>query len=139
MFETASRRETDSVPSERPCRHARIERDKSTGEIDLQTEKRRHTRFTARLRVEIEADEKTLVGHTHDLSLGGMFVESWESIAVGTKVTVSMTLPAIGTASKIQCTVRWVIPGGMGLSYGDLGAAETWAINQLAILSTPKK
>ncbi len=105
----------------------------------MQSEKRRHSRFSVRLRVELERGGEKLSGHTHDLSLGGMFVESWQTFAVGEKVTATVSLPALDAPSKIDCTVRWVIHGGMGLSFGDLGAADTWAINQLAAQQPPPR
>lgn len=105
----------------------------------MENEKRRHSRFEARLRVEIEHGDEKVSGHSHDLSLGGMFVESWRTFPVGEKVVATLSLPALSAPARVECTVRWLIPGGMGLSFGDLGAAETWAINQLAAQQSPRR
>lgn len=71
-------------------------------------------------------------GRSRDLSLGGMFVETAQTLPYGSEVEVVVHLPALERPTTIRCTVRWVIAAGMGLQFGALRVAETWAINLLA-------
>ncbi len=74
---------------------------------------------------------------SRDLSLGGMFLESADLLPYGTQFTAAVELPALEAPALIRCTVRWAAGPGMGVAFGALRAAETWAINQLAALYTP--
>lgn len=61
-----------------------------------------------------------------------MFVETERPLPYGTELEVVVYLPALEQPASVKCTVRWVIAAGMGLQFGPLRVAETWAINLLA-------
>lgn len=94
-------------------------------------EKRAHIRVPTRLRVVYEHGGARIEARSRDLSLGGMFVEDVPPLPFGTELVVRVTLPALDRPAELRCVVRWVKSDGMGLAFGPLRAAETWAINQL--------
>lgn len=100
------------------------------------SEKRAHVRFPARLKAVFEVDGKQVVCRTRDVSLGGMFLDTTEtSPPFGTELVVSLTLPLLAEPVPVRCIVRWAVRDGLGVSFTSLRAAETWAINQLAVQS----
>ncbi len=98
----------------------------------MSIEKRAHTRFPARVRVVLEHAGVRTEAFSRDLSLGGMFVETASPFPYGAEVVAEVHLPALVRPSPIRCTVRWVIAAGVGVQFGALRVAETWAINLLA-------
>lgn len=96
-------------------------------------ENRQHPRKAARfpVAIRIEGTSNVATGVTRDLSIGGMFVDTSVAVAFGTKVVVSIDMPAGGGAVLLPAVVRWVAPDGVGLQFGLLGARETHAIAQL--------
>ena len=67
----------------------------------------------------------------HDISLGGMFIETSEPARFGQKVRVMLTLPGMKSETVVEATVRWTKPSGMGVQFGVMGARETHALTQL--------
>jgi hypothetical protein len=109
-------------------------------------EKRAHVRFEARLRVELDVEGARLSAWTRDLSLGGMFLQvsalpqglpgpPW---AFGQEVTARVHFPALASPAPLRCVVRWSTASGIGVAFVVLRAAETWAINQLAVYYAPQ-
>lgn len=93
-------------------------------------DKRVHPRVTVELEVTCERkDGPPIGGVAKDVSMGGMFIESSESPAFGTQVTIAAKLA--GADLKLPGTVRWGKPGGFGVQFGLLGARETVTIAKL--------
>ncbi|MBI5518083.1 MAG: PilZ domain-containing protein [Deltaproteobacteria bacterium] len=103
-------------------------------------EKRAHVRFEARLRVELEIEGATLTAYTRDLSLGGMFLQVPRGFPVtfGQALTARVYFPALAAPAPVRCVVRWSTATGVGVAFEVLRAAETWAINQLAVYYSPQ-
>lgn len=97
----------------------------------MTTEKRAHVRVPARLRVLYEHGGAQVETFSRDISLGGMFLEAPPSLPFGTALTLEVALPALPRPALLPAVVRWVKGDGMGVSFGALRAAETWAINQI--------
>lgn len=74
-------------------------------------------------------------GEARDLSLGGMFVETATPPPFGTRVLVSIEVPASTATLQVAAVVRWVDDTGIGLQFMNLGALET---HQLIELSRPR-
>ena len=66
-----------------------------------------------------------------DVSAGGMFLESAESPAFGTELTIAGLLPGAKKELRLPAVVRWVKPGGFGVQFGLLGALETHVLSEL--------
>jgi len=84
------------------------------------------------VKVVLAHGDTRLSGYSRDLSLGGIFVETAASLPYGAEVVAELHLPALVRPSAIRCTVRWVVGSGLGLQFGSLRVADTWAINLLA-------
>jgi type IV pilus assembly protein PilZ len=95
-------------------------------------EKRAHRRveYSTEITCTPEGGE-SFVARSHDLSLGGMFVESEHNPTFGTKMTIRVLLPGQSAPFDLPCTVRWNKPEGFGVQFGRLGAKETHAITKL--------
>ena len=67
----------------------------------------------------------------HDLSLGGMFIETAQPARFGEELRVFLTLPGLKQEAMVRAIVRWTTPSGMGVQFGVMGARETFALTQL--------
>jgi len=93
-------------------------------------EKRVHPRVQIELDVTCEiADRAAISGRTSDVSFGGMYIETNETLSFGTKITIMASFPE--GVLKLPGVVRWSKPGGFGVQFGLIGARETHAIEQL--------
>jgi len=95
-------------------------------------ESRKHPRKEVHPPVSFKVDEASprLDAVCHDISLGGMFIETPHPAKFGSKVTVYLQLPGL-PETAIQATVRWTKPTGMGVQFGMMGARETHAMMKL--------
>lgn len=95
---------------------------------------RRHTRSSLGVPATfvVKGQEQRLVGISKDISLGGMFLETDTPAPFGAEVIVYVTLPAATQELALPAVVRWVLPEGMGVQWGLLGARETHAITEAA-------
>lgn len=60
-----------------------------------------------------------------------MFIETPSVLPFGTKLVVMIGLPGLPREAKIDSTVRWTQPTGMGVQFGPMGARETHALTEL--------
>ena len=67
----------------------------------------------------------------HDVSLGGMYIETSAPAAYGTALSVFLKLPGLKEETRIQAIVRWWKPTGMGVQFGVMGARETHALTTM--------
>jgi type IV pilus assembly protein PilZ len=67
----------------------------------------------------------------HDVSLGGMYIETAEPLPYGTAVRVFLRLPGLAQEARIESIVRWWKPTGMGVQFGVMGARETHALTTM--------
>jgi hypothetical protein len=67
----------------------------------------------------------------HDISLGGMFVQTPHVAPYGAKIRVFLTLPELKGEAVVDSIVRWSKPDGMGIQFGVMGARETYALTKL--------
>ena len=83
------------------------------------------------LDVSFQIDGERMTARSKDVSLGGMFIETARSLPYGTRFELEVKLPALAEPVRIEATVRWTGPTGMGVQWGALHTKATWAINQL--------
>ena len=69
----------------------------------------------------------------HDVSLGGMYIETAEPLPYGTALRVFLRLPGLAREAQIDAIVRWWKPTGMGVQFGVMGARETHALTTLLV------
>ena len=95
-------------------------------------ENRKHPRKVVEAPVAFQIGDGPLVEATcHDVSLGGMFIDTPSPPAYGTSVVVHVHLPGLPAETAIASTVRWCKPQGMGVQFGRMGARETHALTLL--------
>jgi type IV pilus assembly protein PilZ len=78
----------------------------------------------------IKGDPVRRHGKAHDISLGGMFVETPTPPNFGAEVVIYITLPGEKSAFALPGVIRWTRNGGMGVQFGLLGARETYTITE---------
>jgi uncharacterized protein (TIGR02266 family) len=98
--------------------------------------RRTDPRYERRLEVEIVAEGRRQVGHSRNISLGGMFVETPEALAMQTTIQVRFRVPTQPEPIDVTGEVRWVekgsagTPAGMGIRFHGLRARDVWALNR---------
>jgi uncharacterized protein (TIGR02266 family) len=99
--------------------------------------RRTDARYDRRLEVEIVAEGRRQVGHCRNISLGGMFLEIAETLAVQTTIQVRFRVPTQPEPIDVTGEVRWIEPGGagqaagMGVRFHGLRARDVWALGRL--------
>lgn len=96
-------------------------------------ELRRHSRvpFTEAIVFVVKGTDARLTGTSHDISLGGMFIETTTPAAFGAEIVVHVHVPGEPQSFALPGVVRWVRNGGMGVQFGLIGARETYTITEL--------
>lgn len=72
-----------------------------------------------------------------DIAIGGMSIETSETMAFGTEVEVSVQLPGDDEIFILPGIVRWSRGGRIGVQFGLIGARETHVITEIARRSDP--
>jgi type IV pilus assembly protein PilZ len=95
---------------------------------------RRYARVPLTVDVQFSKKGSTdlLPGKSRDLSLGGMFIETYAPLAFKSELVVHVHLPGEKGPFTLPAVVRWTSAEGMGVQFGNLGARETYAITQAA-------
>lgn len=98
----------------------------------MTTEKRQHPRRIIETEVSFQAaGGPRTPAHCHDVSLGGMFIDTAAPLPYGTAVRLFLRLPGLRDEAVIDAVVRWSKPDGMGVQFGVMGARETHGLTEL--------
>lgn len=97
-------------------------------------ELRRSERLPTRLPVRITRGDREVIGHTVNVSLGGLLLNvALEPVAqIGERWQIEMTLPTLPQPLRATAEVRWIGVGsecGIQFTTG-FRAKETWAFGQ---------
>jgi uncharacterized protein (TIGR02266 family) len=98
--------------------------------------RRTDPRYDRRIEVEIVAEGRRQVGHSRNISLGGVFVETVEPLPMQTTIQVRFRVPTQPEPIDVTGEVRWVERGGaghaagMGIRFHGLRARDVWALNR---------
>ena len=93
-------------------------------------------RYDRQLTVEVSAGGEELITRSRNVSLGGMFLESKQPLAIGTTVNLRFRIPTQPEMVEVAADVRWVVtkPGsdelGIGVRFQGLRARDVWALNR---------
>lgn len=94
-------------------------------------EKRQHHRVAYIVKVQVEtASGQHLDVQSQDISQGGIFLRTEDTLPIGSPVTLTLDLPGID-GSHVPGFVRWIKDDGFGVQFGLLGARETHAIGKV--------
>jgi len=75
-------------------------------------------------------------GRVSDLSMGGAFVEASDPPFEGAQVYLTFTAPSAWDPLELPAEVRWRKPGGFGVRFRELTAAQAQALHAL-VQTTP--
>ncbi len=75
--------------------------------------------------------KQIVCGLAKDISVGGLFVETFFPPAIGSNITLRVCLPGLPDEVVVPGIVRWRRPEGMGVQFGAMGAREMRAIGDL--------
>lgn len=96
------------------------------------SENRKHPRKILSLAVGYQlGDGPRIEASCHDVSLGGMFIDTPSPGPYGAAVRVFVQLPELKGETVIDAIVRWSKPSGMGVQFGSMGARETHGLTTL--------
>ena len=95
------------------------------------TEKRAYSRYEYRTPIEVAVGEHELSGLSINLSLGGMLLQTAETLPFGTRLRLRFRLPALDADTEVYATVRWVTKTAMGVQFESLRARDVWGLNRL--------
>lgn len=71
-------------------------------------DRRRAPRFELSLAITLQGANNFYTGLSEDISDGGVFIATHVRLAVGTPVTIWMTIPGSDAPTRVSGTVRWV-------------------------------
>jgi len=92
--------------------------------------RRVHERYPCSIDATLRVGERALEVRASNISLGGAFFESQESLPLAQDVRVELAIPESGISLEAEATVRWHKPGGFGVQFKSLRAREVWALNR---------
>ena len=93
--------------------------------------RRLHERIELRLEVEVEHGSRRFDATTRNISLGGMYIVTGETLKLGDALRLRFQLPELERPTECEAAVRWQGPDGYGVQFGSLRALDVWGINQL--------
>ena len=79
-------------------------------------EKRRHSRMPCSAPIEYATQDRTFRNLSRDISIGGLFVETWDSFSVGEKITVTLPIEKQKPV-KLKGKVVRVERQGIGIAF----------------------
>lgn len=122
-------------------------------------ERRRDPRFELSLAITLQGANNFYTGLSEDISDGGVFIATHVRLAVGTPVTVWITIPGSDAPTRVSGTVRWVrepsaianaennfcgdlqlsqaAPPGMGVQFHDVSDPTRQAIRSFMTCRRP--
>jgi uncharacterized protein (TIGR02266 family) len=102
---------------------------------------RAHPRVVVEVAVGLETESHFFAGLSGDVSEGGVFVQTYRDLPVGSAVEVQFDLPE--TRLRAHGRVRWhreksdSSPPGVGIAFEELGAADRRAIQKFCEAREP--
>ncbi len=95
------------------------------------TGRRVHERYECDFPATLVVDEeREITGTATNISLGGLFIVTDESLPYGMALKVRFRVTKLKEDALVDVVVRWVKPTGIGVQFGSLRALEVWALNQ---------
>jgi len=103
------------------------------------SDQRYQRRLPVRIDVEYEEMDDFLTDYTANISIGGMFIETEQPLAVGTRFRLRFTVPSRVKPIDTIAEVRWAQPRtprstltpGMGVRFEELSAADLAAVQEM--------
>jgi uncharacterized protein (TIGR02266 family) len=108
-------------------------------------ERRTSERRIIEVDIGIQSATNFFTGFTQDISSGGLFVSTFDILAIGTPLNINFRLPG-GPVLSLNGTVRWIreynetnpeMEPGMGIRFEELNSRDAEAINEFMAQNPP--
>ncbi len=93
-------------------------------EKTITLDERESPRKACLLKVDYQAQDNTHTEHILDISMGGVFIETGEPIAVGQEITLIFTFPNSQEPLKVKGEIVWRNPKGIGVRFTDINPQQ---------------
>ncbi len=94
-------------------------------------DKRAHPRKKLLTMVDYATPDKFLHDYVHNISEGGMFIQTRKPLAVGTEITLAFTIPKSDIPIKVKAEVVWIGKKGMGIKFKEVDELTKGELNFL--------
>ncbi len=97
--------------------------------------RRSDRRYDRRVAIDFTHEGSSFSGHTRNISLGGVFIETEQTLPFGSKVMLRFKIPTQTEAIEVEGQVRWLEMDegrlrGLGVRFEGLRARDVWALNK---------
>src|SRR5258708_4673564 len=105
------------------------------------TDRRRHPRVSIAVEIYFRSEHNFYAARAHDISLGGLLIETNVGLPIGTRLTVDLKL--MKNHLRVEAEVMWVLVGeneqtvGAGVRFMDLAATAKKSIEAFMAVRKP--
>jgi uncharacterized protein (TIGR02266 family) len=97
--------------------------------------RRSDRRYDRRVAIDFSYEGTAYSGHTRNISLGGVFIETEQTLPFGAKLLLKFKVPTQTEAIEVEGQVRWLEMDegrlrGLGVRFEGLRARDVWALNK---------
>jgi uncharacterized protein (TIGR02266 family) len=97
--------------------------------------RRSDRRYERRVPIDVSYEGSSFSGHTRNISLGGVFIETDRTLPFGARVGLSFRVPTQAEPIEVGGQVRWLEMDegrlrGIGVRFEGLRARDVWALNK---------
>ena len=97
--------------------------------------RRSDRRYDRRVPIDFAHEGSSFSAHTRNISLGGVFIETDQTLPFGAKVSLKFKVPTQSEAIEVDGQVRWLEMDegrlrGIGVRFEGLRARDVWALNK---------
>jgi uncharacterized protein (TIGR02266 family) len=110
----------------------------------VQLSKRANRRYEVHVQVGLQTEHNFYQGLSENLSEGGLFIATHQTMPIGTKIALNFALPSVEEPLKLEGEVRWVRDSsgsnmpGMGIRFVDLSEETTNLIKDFIRIREPE-
>ncbi len=97
--------------------------------------RRSDRRYDRRVPIDFTYEGSSFAAHTRNISLGGVFIETEQTLPFGARVALRFKVPTQTEVIEVEGQVRWLEMDegrlrGLGVRFEGLRARDVWALNK---------
>jgi uncharacterized protein (TIGR02266 family) len=97
--------------------------------------RRSDRRYDRRVPIDFTHEGSSFSSYTRNISLGGVFIETDQTLPFGAKVSLKFKIPTQVEVIEVEGQVRWLEMEegqlrGLGVRFEGLRARDVWALNK---------
>ncbi len=97
--------------------------------------RRSDRRYDRRVAIDFSHEGSSFSGHTRNISLGGVFIETEQTLPFGARLGLKFRVPTQSEVIEVEGQVRWLEMEegrlrGIGVRFEGLRARDVWALNK---------